>query len=174
MAVATCAQRRDLGVQIYENLQFGLPRSPAHQEQLLRKVDGVVQLAQKYGQVYFPGLLVGYNAAASDDRPGRPDAYCAAILPSAIAGVPGLIYYLNGDYRCQLSDAVTPQWNEFLRERYGSEPGCARPGAIGSRRAARPDSGRGLLTTGNKLGTTSRPMTGIVFAPGSCGAGTAP
>lgn len=113
-------QRRDLGVLIYENLQFGLPRSPAHQEQLFRKVDGVVQLAQKYGQVYFPGLLIGCNAAASDTDLATQRDYGRAFA-RRYAEVPGLIYYLNGDYRCELSSAVTPQWNQFLRERYGSD-----------------------------------------------------
>ncbi len=113
-------QRRDLGVMLYENLQFGLPRSPAHQEQLFRKVDGVVQLAQKYDQVYFPGLLIGYNAATSDAELAVQRSYCRDFA-QRYGGVAGLIYYLNGDYRCELSDAVTPQWNEFLRARYGSD-----------------------------------------------------
>ncbi len=113
-------QRRDLGVLIYENLQFGVPRSPAHQESLLRKVDGVVQLAQTYGQVYFPGLLVGYNAAAGDTDLATQRTYCRDFA-RRYAAVPGLVYYLNGDYRCELTDAVAPQWNEFLRQRYGSD-----------------------------------------------------
>ena len=113
-------QRRDLGVLIYENLQFGVPRSPAHQESLLRKVDGVVQLAQQYGQVYFPGLLIGYNAAAGDADLAAQRNYCCDFA-RRYSEVPGLVYYLNGDYRCELTDAVTPQWNEFLRQRYGSD-----------------------------------------------------
>ncbi len=111
--------RRDLGVTIYENLQFGLPRSAAVEERLLRQVDGVVQLAQKYGQVYFAGLLIGYNAAASDAELALQRDY-AARFARRYRDVPGLIYYLNGDYRCELSDAVTPHWNEFLSARYGS------------------------------------------------------
>ena len=113
-------QRRDLGVLIYENLQFGLPSSPANQEQLLRKVDGVIQLAQKYGQVYFPGLLIGYNAAAGDSDLAAERSYCRDFA-RRYANIPGLIYYLNGDYRCDLTAAVTPQWNEFLRQRHGSD-----------------------------------------------------
>lgn len=113
-------QRRDLGVLIYENLQAGLPRSPAHQAEFFRKVNGVVQLAQKYGQVYFPGLLVGYNAATSDAELATQRAYCGDFARQ-YGKTPGLIYYLNGDYRCEISAAVTPQWNQFLRERYGSD-----------------------------------------------------
>ncbi len=86
-------QRRDLGVMLYENLQFGLPRPPAAQEPLLRKVDGIVQLAQKYGQVYFPGLLIGCNAAASDTDLAAQRAWCCDFA-GRYAGVPGLIYYL--------------------------------------------------------------------------------
>ena len=112
-------QRRDFGVQIYENLQFGLPASPADQERLLRKVDGLNQLAQKHQQVYFPCLLVGYNVAASDAQLAQHKEFCRAFA-QRYRNSPGLIYYLNGDLRCQLSDAVTPQWNEFLRDRYGT------------------------------------------------------
>ncbi|MCP5523879.1 MAG: hypothetical protein H7A46_20270 [Verrucomicrobiales bacterium] len=112
-------QRRDLGVDIYENLQFGLPGSPAEQERLLRKVDGLVQLAQENDQVYFPCLLCGYNVAVSDADLARQQEYCA-VFARRYADVPGLIYYLNGDLRCRLSDAVAPEWNRFLRERYGT------------------------------------------------------
>ena len=117
--------RRDFGVQIYENLQFGaLPTftaedGGARREQLLRKVDGTVQLAQKYQQVYFAGLLIGDNTAASDAKLKDQIDSCREFA-KRYAKVPGLIHYLNGDLRCQLSEAVTPQWNQFLRERYGT------------------------------------------------------
>jgi len=119
--------RRDLGVLIYENLQLGqyfehLPvnrlDAAARGERLSRKIDGVVQLAQRYGQVYFPCLLCGYNVAVSDTELAQQREFCRAYA-QRYAHVPGLIYYLNGDLRCRLSDAVTPQWNQFLRERYG-------------------------------------------------------
>lgn len=111
------AQRRDLGVLIYENLQWGLPPSWAAAEPLWRKADGVIQLAQEFGQVYFAGLLIGCNAAAGEADLARQRAYCRSFA-QRYAEVPGLIYYLNGDYRCELSSAVTPQWNAFLQERY--------------------------------------------------------
>lgn len=122
-------QRRDLGVMIYENLQVGqyfdnLPvnrtATASQHERLSRKIDGIVQLAQQYGQVYFPGLLIGYNAAASDADLTAQRNYCRDFA-RRYSDVPGLIYYLNGDYRCELSGSVTPQWNTFLRERYGSD-----------------------------------------------------
>jgi hypothetical protein len=112
-------QRRDFGVQIYENLQFGLPASADQREQLLRKVDGIVQLAQQYQQVYLAGLLIGFNTAAGDAELVRQTDYCRDFA-RRYAAVPGLIYYLNGDLACKLGDWVTPQWNQFLRERYGS------------------------------------------------------
>lgn len=111
--------RRDLGVQIYENLQFGIP-APAKREELLRKVDGIVQLAQEYQQVYFAGLLIGANVASSDVELAQQVAWCRDFA-QRYAHVPGLIYYLNGDLRCELSDAVSPQLNQFLQQRYGSD-----------------------------------------------------
>ena len=111
--------RRDLGVQIYENLQFGIPQ-PDQREVLLRKVDGLVQLAQKYQQVYFAGLLVGYNVAVGDAELEQQAAYVREFA-RRYARVPGLIYYLNGDLRCQLGEAVTPQFNQFLGQRYGDQ-----------------------------------------------------
>lgn len=111
--------RRDLGVQIYENLQFGVP-PPARRDELLRKLDGLVQLAQQYQQVYFAGLLIGYNTAASDAELAQQTAWCRDFA-RRYAEVPGLIHYLNGDLRCQLSNAVSPQLNQFLQQRYGSD-----------------------------------------------------
>jgi hypothetical protein len=117
--------RRDFGVQIYENLQFGalLPftteRDDGRTEQMLRKLDGVIQLAQKYQQVYFAGLLVGYNTAPGDAELKRQSEFCRDFA-QRYAAVPGLIHYLNGDLRCQLSDSVISQWNEFLRQKYAT------------------------------------------------------
>lgn len=111
--------RRDLGVQIYENLQFGVP-PPARRDELLRKLDGIIQLAQQYQQVYFAGLLIGYNTAASDAELAQQTAWCRDFA-RRYAEVPGLIHYLNGDLRCQLSNAVSPQLNQFLQQRYGSD-----------------------------------------------------
>ena len=112
-------QRRDLGVMLYENLQFGLPKSPDEQEKLLDKVDGLAQLAQKFQQVYFPCLLCGYNVAVSDAELHRHREYCEAFA-RRYAHVPGLVYYLNGDLRCELSDNVTPQWTQFLQQRFAT------------------------------------------------------
>ena len=111
--------RRDAGIQIYENLQFSIP-APDQREGLLRKVDGIVQLAQKYQQVYFAGLLIGENVAVADDQLAQQTAWCRDFA-RRYAQTPGLIYYLNGDLRCELTNAVTPQLNQFLQQRYGSD-----------------------------------------------------
>lgn len=120
-------QRRDLGVLVYENLQVGQyfehlpinrPANRGETKRLSRKIDGLVQLAQRHGQVYFPCLLCGYNVAVSDAELSRHRDFCRAYA-ERYARVPGLVYYLNGDLRCRLSEDVTPQWNDFLRERYG-------------------------------------------------------
>lgn len=113
-------QRRDLGVLIYENLQIGLPTSDAHRETFFRQLDGLMQLSQQYGQVYFAGLLIGYNAAAGDADLARQRVYCRDFARRN-SETPGLIYYLNGDYRCELSSAVNQHWNDFLQTRYGSD-----------------------------------------------------
>ena len=80
----------------------------------------MVQLAQKYQQVYFAGLLIGDNVAAGDAELAQQAAWCRDFA-HRFAPTPGLIYYLNGDLRCQLNDAVTPQLNQFLQQRYGSD-----------------------------------------------------
>jgi hypothetical protein len=64
-------------------------------------------------------LLVGYNTAPGDAELKTQAEFCRDFA-ERYARVPGLIYYLNGDLRCQLSDAVTPLWNSYLRARYGT------------------------------------------------------
>jgi len=55
--------------------------------------------------------------------------------------VPGLIYYLNGDFQLRLKDLpdLQRQWNQFLRERYATDEAlrqawanapCLGPGQI--------------------------------------------
>jgi len=112
-------KRRDFGVMIYENLQVGWLRDPQEQERFFRKCDGVVQLSQQFGQVYFAGLLIGANVAVSEAELAEQCRWVRAFA-ERYKDVPGLIYYLNGDLRCQLNDAILPQWRSFLRERYGT------------------------------------------------------
>ncbi len=110
-------KRRDFGVTIYENLQFGLPASASAQASLFNKVQGLVQLAQQYRQVYFPCMLCGYDVAVDDATLEKHARYVEAFA-GCFARVPGLIYYLNGDLRCRISEAVGSQLNAFLRARY--------------------------------------------------------
>jgi len=112
-------KRADFGVLIYENLQIGLPRSPEEREKFFRQVDGLVQLSQQYQQVYFPCLLCGYNVAVSDEELEQQADFVRAYA-ARYKDVPGLIYYLNGDLQCRITDAVKPQWHQFLRDRYGT------------------------------------------------------
>ena len=114
------AKRRDFGVTIYENLQIGLPDSPSAQQRFFNQVEGLVQLAQHYRQVYFPCLLCGYDVAV-DEATLRRQADFAGAFAERFARVPGLIYYLNGDLRCHIKPAVQPQLDAFLRGRYGSD-----------------------------------------------------
>jgi len=128
-------QRRDLGVQIYENLQSPPPRDAESRERMLRKVDGVTQLAQQCGQVYFPGLWIGANTAVDDAELTEQAAYCREFA-RRYREVPGLIYYVNGDLRCELSDAVSPHWNRFLQDRYGTAGLLAEAWGVASADAA--------------------------------------
>ncbi len=80
--------RRDLGVQIYENLQFGIP-APANREELLRKVDGIVQLAQEYQQVYFAGLARSATTSPPATPSWRSRLPGAATSPNATPRCPG-------------------------------------------------------------------------------------
>jgi len=113
-------KRRDFGVTIYENLQVGLPASPAAQVRFFNQVQGLVQLSQRFRQVYFPCLLCGYDIAV-DDATLRKHADFAGAFAKQFANIPGLIYYLNGDLRCRITEAVQPQLNQFIRGRYASD-----------------------------------------------------
>ncbi len=110
-------KRRDFGLTLYENLQVGLPASPAAKDTFFNKVQGLIQLTQQFRQVYFPCLLCGYNIAV-DDATLRKHADYAGAYAERFSNVPGLIYYLNGDLRCRITDAVQPQLRTFLRSRY--------------------------------------------------------
>jgi len=114
------ALRRDFGVTLYENLQIGLPDSPAALAGFLNQVEGLAQLAQQYAQVYFPCLLCGHDVAV-DDATLKKHAAFAGTYAQRVARFPGLIYYLNGDLRCRITPAVQNVLNEFLKDRYGQD-----------------------------------------------------
>ncbi|MGC8668669.1 MAG: hypothetical protein ACP5VE_11200 [Chthonomonadales bacterium] len=112
---------RDYGLRVFENLQYTPPDYRFTQKQW-RQIDGVVQLAQRFGLVYMAGLLVGHDVAVDEDTLRRQAAFCAEFA-RRYRDVPGLIYYLNGDFQLHLKD--TPElrrlWNAFLVERYRSD-----------------------------------------------------
>lgn len=113
------ARMRDQGFNVNENLQ-GHYYEPA--QELWRQIDAMIQLSQQHQQIYMAGLLIGANVVVEDAELEKQAAWCARFA-ERYKDVPGIIYYLNGDFRLQLKDEpdVRRLWNEFLRERYGSD-----------------------------------------------------
>jgi hypothetical protein len=129
---------RDSAMNLPENLQVSaVGQSPPYEwpEPLLRKIDAMVQLSQQYGQVYMPGLLIGANVVVEDDVLEKQAAWVQAFV-KRYKDVPGIIWYLNGDFQLRLGDNVelanqrggeVPRtdverlWNEFLQRKYESD-----------------------------------------------------
>ena len=129
------ARMRDQAMNLPENLQVhggSQPTPYEWPEKLLRQIDAMMQLCQQYGQVYMPGLLVGYNVVCEDEELEREAAWVKAFA-ERYHEVPGLIYYINGDFQLDLSPAlqaaekaggavprtdVERLWNEYLRSQY--------------------------------------------------------
>ncbi len=113
------SRMRDQGFNVNENLQ-GHYFEP--EQELWRKIDALIQLSQEYDQVYMAGLLIGANVVVEDAELQRHAAWCRRFA-ERYHEVPGLIYYLNGDFRLNLKDGpdVRRLWNEFLRQKYGSD-----------------------------------------------------
>ncbi|MGQ9732857.1 MAG: hypothetical protein ACUVX8_16485, partial [Candidatus Zipacnadales bacterium] len=132
------ATMRDQGMNLAENLQVNAEgQRPPYEwpEPLLRKIDALVQLAQQYGQVYMPGLLIGHNVVVEDEVLEKEAAWVQALV-KRYKDVPGLIWYINGDFQLRLDDNIAlaaqrggeiPRtdverlWNEFLQHKYGSD-----------------------------------------------------
>lgn len=112
---------RDHGLHLFENLQF-TPQGYAFTEAQWRQLDGLILLSQRFGLPYMAGLLIGQNVAVDDATLAAQAAFCRAFA-ARYKGVPGLIYYLNGDYVLNLSDIpdIRRLWNGFLAERYGTD-----------------------------------------------------
>jgi len=126
---------RDQGMNLLENLQVSpLGCDPPYQwpEPLLRKIDAMVQLSQQYGQVYMPGLLIGANVVVEDHVLEKEAQWIQAFV-KRYKDVPGIIWYINGDFQLRLSDNIElanqrggpiPRtdverlWNEFLERKY--------------------------------------------------------
>ena len=121
-------RRQDTGMYIYECLQqyrtagdfAHLFASAESLEKHYRSVDNIVYLSQKYGQIYMMGIAIGDDVSANGDNLEKI-ADDVAYLAQRYQSVPGLIYYLNGDLICRVSNDKNKQdFNEFLTLRYGN------------------------------------------------------
>jgi len=112
---------RDFGLHLYENLQYH-PQGYRFTEAEWRQLDAVVQLSQRFGLPYMAGLLIGQDVVVDEATLKRQAEMCRQFA-ARYKNVPGLIYYLNGDFRLNLKDTpdIRRLWNEFLRERYGTD-----------------------------------------------------
>lgn len=121
-------RRQDAGILLYENLQqyrgygdFSAVFEDGYPtEKHMRTVDCAVYLAQKYGQIYMMGMLLGSNSAVSDAQLEIDKEYVAK-MAERYKDVPGMIYYLNGDLIVKPDASTDGLYREFLLERYGSE-----------------------------------------------------
>jgi len=112
---------RDIGLNLYENLQY---QRPGHQmlEDDWRTFRAMAQLCQSRRLVFMPGMLIGHNTAIPAEQLDEESRLCAEYA-RRLGDVPGLLYYINGDYQLDLkqhAEAMQTQWREFLRGRYGS------------------------------------------------------
>ena len=112
---------RDYGLHTYENLQYH-PQGYRFTEAQWRELDAVMQLSQRFGLPYMAGLLIGQDVVV-DDAMLKQQAEMCRQFAARYKNVPGLIYYLNGDFQLYLKDTpdIRRLWNEFLRERYGTD-----------------------------------------------------
>jgi len=112
---------RDYGFELYENLQYN---NPGHvmTEVDWRRFDGMTQSTQEHGLVFMPGLLIGHNVAVSDERIREESRQCSEYA-ARYKEIPGLLWYINGDYALRHEDMETlrAKWNAFLKQRYGTD-----------------------------------------------------
>ncbi len=112
---------RDVGMNLYENLQY---QRPGHQmcSEDCRKFQAMAQLCQARGLVFMPGMLIGHNTAVPPEVLAEESRLCAEYARH-LGDVPGLLYYINGDYQLDLKqhpEFVRQEWRQFLRSRYAS------------------------------------------------------
>ena len=118
---AELAAARDLGMNLYENLQYNKPGHVLDDDDW-RSFRALAQLTQKHGLAFMPGMLIGHNVAVGDKELAEQSALCRQYA-QRLSDVPALLYYVNGDY--QLNAAEHPQdvqtlWNRWLAERHGT------------------------------------------------------
>lgn len=109
---------RDYGLHLYENLQF-IPKNHQYTELQWRQMEAIIQLSQYFGLPYMAGLLIGQDVVVDDDILEQQAEMCRQFA-ARFSRVPGLIYYLNGDFQLRLKDTadIRRLWNDFLRQRY--------------------------------------------------------
>ncbi|NLH99519.1 MAG: hypothetical protein GX446_08490 [Chthonomonadales bacterium] len=112
---------RDHGLHMFENLQYP-PKDWKYTEAEWRKMDAMIQLAQRFGLPYMAGLLIGVDVAVDDATLQAQAAMCRSFA-ERYRHVPGLIYYLNGDFQLHMKDIpdLRRLWNGMLAQRYGSD-----------------------------------------------------
>lgn len=113
------AAARDIGLNLYENLQYTNPgyRMKDSDWRCFRAMN---QLIQKHGLVFMPGMLIGHSVAIGDEELSEQSRLCAEYA-ERFADTPGLLYYINGDYRMDLDkrpEDVRRLWNDWLASRY--------------------------------------------------------
>lgn len=114
------ALARDMGLQVYENLQYS---NPGHNmtEKDWRAFQAMGQLLQKRGLVFMCGLLIGHNVAVDDEELQAEGRQCFEYA-RRLRGMPALLWYINGDYQLRYRDVefLRRAWNDWLRREYGS------------------------------------------------------
>ena len=112
---------RDYGFNVYENLQYSNPNYVFNDKDW-RRFEGMAQLCQRNGLAFMPCQLVGHNVAI-DDALLEKQAAQVKDYAEHLNRYPGLLYYLNGDFRWEIDDkeAVSELWNRWLAETYGTE-----------------------------------------------------
>jgi hypothetical protein len=147
---AELAAARDMGMDLYENLQYTKPGHVLGDDDW-RSFRALAQLTQQQRLVFMPGMLIGHNVAVGERELAEQRSLCAQYAQQ-LRDMPGLLYYVNGDY--QLNAADHPQdvralWNKWLAERYGTVErlrtkwgSAAIRGAWGQLEFPPPNSGR--------------------------------
>lgn len=112
---------QDYGLHLWENLQM-IPSNGQFTEKQWRQMDAVIQMSQRFGLPYMAGLYIGQNVVVSDGDLVKQAEFCRQFA-ARYHHVPGLIYYLNGDFQLNIKDIPDIQrlWNDFLRNRYKTD-----------------------------------------------------
>jgi len=114
---------KDDFITVFENLQGDYGAHGVPTERRWRDYEGLAQLIQKNGEIYFPCLLVGMNVAISDDELEKQEQF-AKEYALRFRDYPGLIYYLDGDFQVRINPtdpAMKALFNRYLRAHYKSE-----------------------------------------------------